>query len=473
MKTCCADTPNPDPPLPTRVIDVTGRETVRLLEPTPKRGQYLILSYCWGAGNNHAKSTYQNLSQRKRAIQIADLPKTIKQAIRVTQQLGFRYLWIDALCIIQAHSVPPTHDELQDWRNEAPKMGQYYKNAALTIAATATTDNEQGFITERASQKYPVSPCEVGVWKSPNRPFKAVLVPATPAADNQVHYGALYTRGWTLQERVLSRHILHWCAESVFWECQGCITASECNPDLQAAGNSKYVWADALTQPRDSYFVSQFWPDLVEEYCQMALSYESDRLIAIQGLVENLQPSQDEYVAGVFKSGIISGLAWCNTDPKKEKVGTVPSWSWASLSAGNLAFRHLVGRFAVLVGLRGFDVVGHQGGLDGRLKVDAPVQRMHTQMLNKEDEVRVAVLGGYSFKMYFHFDTIGSIWPHDGEVVLFALGWEGSKKDRLVIGLVLWPIGDKAYKRIGVFEVRETVETRYWESLPREMVCIM
>jgi hypothetical protein len=150
--------------LPTRIINVgSGQDDARLIETNGQRGTYLILSYCWGKGNDRAKTTRKNIEERRRAIHTKDLPLTIKQAIEMTQRLGFRYLWVDAICIIQVHSNPPKYDELEDWRCEAPKMGQYYRDATLTIAAAAATDSEHGFVSERSSQIYPVSPCSVGV----------------------------------------------------------------------------------------------------------------------------------------------------------------------------------------------------------------------------------------------------------------------------------------------------------------------
>ncbi|KAM5521195.1 HET domain-containing protein [Fusarium oxysporum f. sp. phaseoli] len=39
------------------------------------------------------------------------IPKTFQGAITVTQKLGFRYLWIGSLCIIQ--------EDVVDWAREA------------------------------------------------------------------------------------------------------------------------------------------------------------------------------------------------------------------------------------------------------------------------------------------------------------------------------------------------------------------
>lgn len=86
--------------LPRRVIDVTqGR--LRLTVPRlGKRGHWVALSHCWGQSNNF-KTTPNTLKSHKRGIEWEELPKTFRDAIRVTRALGVQYLWIDSLCIIQ------------------------------------------------------------------------------------------------------------------------------------------------------------------------------------------------------------------------------------------------------------------------------------------------------------------------------------------------------------------------------------
>lgn len=501
LKNCCIANSQPQKTaLPTRLIDVhSAANSCHLSETTGQRGEYVILSYCWGKGNDRAKTTQNNLAARKHTIQISSLPATIRQAIQITKALGIRYLWVDAICIVQAHSSPPAYDELEDWRREAPKMGQYYQNAALTIAATASMDSEHGFILERKAQKYPVSPCPIGSWTDNTKTSSnAVIIPDTPPSNHQVNYGPLYTRGWTLQERVLSRHILHWTWESVFWECGGCIKASESHPSLSnpTHGSSdkvqRYVWSEALSELKNSYnhgYFAEVWLDLVEEYSQMSLSYESDRLIAIQGLVDQILLPNDTYIAGMFQSFMIKGLAWCNSAPTSEKVPSIPSWSWASLSAGNLYFWHLEGRLATLESANPFDIMKQNPQSDGQMNLKGPTMNIHTNLLQSEDNSRIATISTtYPFKSYFYFDTLSRAPAYTGNMTLLALGWdlfressktpsgdESIKRGRLVIGLVLWPVTGKVgwYRRIGMFQVRETTKSTEWDDGTKESVYII
>jgi hypothetical protein len=42
-----------------------------------------------------------NLEEHKKCIPVQNLPKTATEAIEITRRIGVRWLWIDALCIIQ------------------------------------------------------------------------------------------------------------------------------------------------------------------------------------------------------------------------------------------------------------------------------------------------------------------------------------------------------------------------------------
>jgi len=57
----------------------------------------------------------------------AQLPRTIRDAIHVTSAIGYKYLWVDSLCIVQ--------DDEKDRHNQINMMDEIYSNAALTLAA--------------------------------------------------------------------------------------------------------------------------------------------------------------------------------------------------------------------------------------------------------------------------------------------------------------------------------------------------
>ena len=72
-------------------------------------------------------TTKGTLKQRLDGISIEEMPKTFQDAVRVTHQLGFKYLRIDSLCIVQGSE--------GDWATEAQRMQYVYTNAVLNISA--------------------------------------------------------------------------------------------------------------------------------------------------------------------------------------------------------------------------------------------------------------------------------------------------------------------------------------------------
>ena len=90
---------------PTRVLDVHNN-AVRLWEPgscadSKIHGPYLCLSYCWGT-EPFLGTNSDNIEAHKVNIPWNSLPRTFQDAIDITRRLGYRFLWIDGLCIIQA-----------------------------------------------------------------------------------------------------------------------------------------------------------------------------------------------------------------------------------------------------------------------------------------------------------------------------------------------------------------------------------
>ncbi|KAJ0273321.1 hypothetical protein COL940_009948 [Colletotrichum noveboracense] len=76
-------------------------------------------------------------------IQVDTLQKSVKDAVKVTRKLGFKYLWVDAFCIIQ--------DCDRDKEKEVGRMATIYKNAAITIAAGTAERASDGFLGQRST----------------------------------------------------------------------------------------------------------------------------------------------------------------------------------------------------------------------------------------------------------------------------------------------------------------------------------
>jgi hypothetical protein len=103
-------------------------------------GTYAALSYCWG-GPQTVTSTMATIQDRTQGVTMQSFPQTIQDAIYVTQNLGLRHIWIDALCILQ--------DSPEDKAHELGQMARIYANSYVTIAATSARSVSEVFLQTR------------------------------------------------------------------------------------------------------------------------------------------------------------------------------------------------------------------------------------------------------------------------------------------------------------------------------------
>jgi hypothetical protein len=205
---------------PTRLIYVSGPDssTLQLLETKfgikskwhrPQESvEYTVLSHCWGSPTAEEKkrfcTTRENYHDRLNGFSIHDLPKTFQDAVQVTRALKKKFIWIDALCIIQ--TVHGAEDA--DWKFEAGRMEKTFGSAYCTIAADSAVNWEQGFLQRRSPPYFKEVPGQRRYACDTKHDF-----------ENDVNSSRLNERAWVLQERVLSRRILHFTENHTYFAC--------------------------------------------------------------------------------------------------------------------------------------------------------------------------------------------------------------------------------------------------------------
>lgn len=294
-------------PFPTRLLDLgpppgtPKHGGLRLVTPsTTVRGSYVTLSHRWG-DTKRLKLTAATLHAQTERIAFESLPRTFQDAVMVSRCLGFRYLWIDALCIVQ--------DDEQDWLQEAAKMASVYRNSSCTISAHAAHDDDEGFLHTRQRQVRSISH----------------LVAASDLSQ----------RGWVFQERILSRRLLHFTAEGLFLEDASGFST----PDGSTPAVCLYdPWQDNKLNLEDSHHDPCGWYRLIERFTACRLTFETDRLPAVLGLSKCFEDQLDDghYLWGLWSRSFHQGLLWMSVDLNPKKLvhghdsanGTPPSWSW-------------------------------------------------------------------------------------------------------------------------------------------------
>lgn len=103
--------------------------------------RYLTLSHAWGIDPKFLTFTRENLHQFQQSIphSAADFNQSFRDALRLTVGLGYNYIWIDSLCIIQEKSA-------LDWAAECPRMGLIYSNSDLNLSASGFADARSGML---------------------------------------------------------------------------------------------------------------------------------------------------------------------------------------------------------------------------------------------------------------------------------------------------------------------------------------
>jgi hypothetical protein len=286
------------PELPTRVIDVcmnASLDGVRVFQSNGARAEYVALSHCWGGIITPLLSS-DTIERFQRKLPYNDLPKNFQDAIIITRRLRIRYLWIDSLCIIQ--------DSKQDWSQESKKMGLVYRNSSVTISALASKGSTHGILVQEPDDQ-PPSPQPVALAISTESADQTKLVSVerddfhAESLSSLEFNGPLGSRGWCLQESVLSPRHLYFGRRQIYWRCPAGYCAADGTdsglrvPENRLPNLSSVLFHDILRCPPSlsstdsrSLFVDYYL--LVENYSHRNLTFGSDKLPAFSGIVARL-----------------------------------------------------------------------------------------------------------------------------------------------------------------------------------------
>lgn len=205
--------------VPRRLIDEgTDRweqVKLRLDSDVMSAAEYMTLSHRW-ANASVGKLTTINILQLVHMIPKNFLSYTFKDAIIMTRALGFKFLWIDSLCIIQ--------DSVEDQATESALMHSIYGNSSYNISAIASSSSSEGLLLRKSVY----TPIRVNILIDGTE--TAHIVRMHDTWNEFVTSSPLNIRGWVCQERLLSLRVLHFSNHQIFWEC-GQLSASEDWPD--------------------------------------------------------------------------------------------------------------------------------------------------------------------------------------------------------------------------------------------------
>lgn len=348
----CNVAPSTESGRPTRLLDLNAfieSSDIKLVNGADTgTDQYVTLSYCWG-GINPVMLRTTNINDFRTRIDWSTLPKTMKDAVTVCRKVGVRYLWIDALCIIQGPD--------GDFNTEAPRMEAVYAGSTFTIAAAYSKDSDGGLFQDVS----PLGRIDCLVSQDENYTVFIRAQKSCLFSDNVPGRCPLDSRGWVYQERMLSPRTLSFGREEIHWECRkGVVCAHQ--PDFEKPHflsrvqyipiKNDYMKIRALQKtPLSDDAIQQFrplWANMVKAYSHTNLSHAEDKLAAIAGVASIAQQRLGiEASFGLWLPFLLDELLWevwlrrpqeqdfesdltKNEDWVACSSPSSPSWSWAS-----------------------------------------------------------------------------------------------------------------------------------------------
>lgn len=337
--------------MPTRVVDVGVAPDfgdVKIASPQGAKGDYLTLSHCWG-GKITPLLTQETVDPFSSSLPYGDLPANFKDAIRITRELGFRYVWIDSLCIIQ--------DSQSDWAQESSKMAQIYRDSVLTISAICSSGSTKGILRNTEKKPLPPQPKPVVMTLSGSGSGHKVTIARDRKGEHLVTCDVscpLGKRGWCLQESILSPRHLYYGLEQIYWRCPHGYQDAEGNSPgahfpsgLSLKTVAAVLYGDVLKhKPPAGHAASSTSGETIQstrnEYYNIAAAYTdcnltfgSDKLPAFSGIARRLHHpafSGGDYLAGIWAVDLPTGLSWTpeiQTARRAPGPYRAPTWSWA------------------------------------------------------------------------------------------------------------------------------------------------
>lgn len=302
---------------PSRVLDLgpvgsteSDGATVKIIarEQVVPGNRYVTLSHRW---NRHIpKLTSWNPEDPSREIPVEALTKTFRDFITISRLLGFRYAWIDSLCIIQKSDHGGS-----DWSQECLTMDLVYRNSFCNLSADWPT-NSGGFFLDRKVRQFDLPIVRIEFMRSHIIKECDYLLVDKDTWKCEVTNSPINSRGWVLQERFLSPRVLHFCRNEVIFEC---CEESKSERFLQLIPAIDKIAFEpfknsgsTLDGMYDTAACHEVWNRVPEIYSRCALTYADDKLVAISGIARYLKTFlvDDVYVMGVWASTIFTQMLW-------------------------------------------------------------------------------------------------------------------------------------------------------------------
>jgi hypothetical protein len=289
--------------LSSRIIDVHRRRVVK----APRPCRYIALSYVWGGRNfSTLNSNSEQRLMMDGGLDTESLPNTILDAVSLCRELGERYLWVDSLCIVQ-----DSHNK----HSQIKSMEAIYRGAVLTIVAAAGDHADVGLPGFSMGAFQP---------KVAEERVKEMHLTNGPADfDVCVDSSTWNSRAWTYQERLLSRRLLIFTEEEIYFQCDH--GRAQCGSLLdphEPSNHSSVIHDEPYRIQAKETINFNTYARIVKEYSTRSLSFPEDVENAIGGInkIMSLLFGGSEVLFGIPISILDVGLLWTSAHHLKPRI---------------------------------------------------------------------------------------------------------------------------------------------------------
>ncbi|CAI9634503.1 unnamed protein product [Alternaria burnsii] len=394
-----------------RLIDV---QRVCIVD-APADCDYFALSYVWGPPADFLRLLISNEDElRQTGIIWSDerIPKTIRDAASLVYWLGYQYLWVDSLCIVQ--------DDENDKASQIEWMDSIYAQAMVTIVAADGSHANHG-LAGWTDNPRKVQQSSVKVSKNMSLIEHIHLL--TGVAYDQCTWK---TRGWTMQELLCSRRTIMLTADQAFWTCSRAdwcetIALERFSRDKLRISDKRSIGNGDLIEWPPNH-IKRFSPEAVTwvlaEYLRRSLTNQSDALNAIEPYLYRVAKCH------IFAQNIWGHLAWMRFDEslawscsgrlkrRKEdqiyltKTGEIyaapfPSWSWCGWQGSPLGWSV----FPLARGIVQYELEFYRLDIDGQVRELFPFSEL-AQYITLPDRSELSLGISSSWKEDTHIDPV-------------------------------------------------------------------
>lgn len=286
--------------------------------PAPESCEYAALSYVWGRITEKwltlTKEGVTPLS-KKGSLRGAHLPQTVMDARQLCMDLKERYLWVDALCIVQ--------NDPESQKQQIDIMDSIYASAKFTIVAAAGNHANSGLpgisTWLRRMQKQAINILDVEISNT------------IPRLQDTAEVSVWNSRGWTFQERMFSMRCIFLTEAQAYFGCNAGVAYERPNRLLPEPVEIERMKGYVRSGTSLAWY--EYVRDITK-YTLRSLTSQADILRAFQGVMNDISRRHKlNFHFGLPDKHFIDALLWQQAAGATRRIAsgvTLPSWSWTS-----------------------------------------------------------------------------------------------------------------------------------------------